>query len=170
MEEELIKVCVSLGMLEESRLLNSIDIDERWDKSLGEQFVADAVHEFNGYPEATLAWAVYLGMAVAHQWDKDWVRYKDADYKSYYGKAGFDDMDEHITRDILGLPLNSEKSRKLADHIQSVACQALTLMKHSGVEFLSAGAFSLLVDTLKTLYRVGASIELNDLGYKYVAI
>ena len=54
-------------------LLNTPDLDEAWQR-YAPSFYPDAVREFNGYPEFCLACAGYLGMAVAHLWDKDWTK------------------------------------------------------------------------------------------------
>ena len=56
-------------------LLNTPDLDEAWQR-YAPSFYPDAVREFNGYPEFCLACAGYLGMAVAHLWDKDWTKYR----------------------------------------------------------------------------------------------
>lgn len=169
LEQALLQQCCSNGLLED-RLLTSYDIDQRWDKGLGEPFCADAVKEFNGYPEATLSWAAYLGMAVARQWDKDWKRYKDADYASYCGKAGFDDLDEHVTRDILGIPLNSAKAAGLADTLQALACAVISLIRHEGIEYQTIEAYYILLKSLRVMYRIGAALELRELGYKFVPV
>ena len=46
------------------------------------------------------------------QWveNEDWEYYAQASYQSYYGEQGFDDMDEHIVRDLLQLPLDSKEA------------------------------------------------------------
>ena len=46
------------------------DFEQTWER-LAPGYMADAVREFNGYPEVVLAWAAYLGAAVACLWDRD---------------------------------------------------------------------------------------------------
>ena len=82
LEEGLIKVCKGAGILGEE-FLRSQDIDDKWNE-YQQDYVADAVLNFNEYPEAAIAWAAFLGMAVAHNWDTDWDAHKNDSYKSYY--------------------------------------------------------------------------------------
>ena len=61
------------------------DFEQMWQR-LAPDFMADAIREFNGYPEVVLAWSAYLGAAVAWCWDKDWAAYKDMDYAFFCGE------------------------------------------------------------------------------------
>ena len=79
LEDGLIKVCKGAGLLREE-FLRSQDIDDKWDE-YQQDYVADAVLNFNEYPEAAIAWAAFLGMAVAHNWDTDWEAHKNDSYK-----------------------------------------------------------------------------------------
>lgn len=162
--DRLVELCNSRGLLD-GRLLSSPDIDLRWD-SIATEYAGDAVREFNGYPEVVLAWSAYIGMAVACWWDKDWNRYKNQGYSSLVGERGFDDLDEHVTRDILKLPLNSAKAKEVASNLAFLAAGAYSFMMHQGVEFQSVDAFKMFRHTLYAMYRIGASLELKNLGYK----
>ena len=71
--KELLRLCTSHKMLE-GTLLASDDIDERW-KEYAPEYMADAVPQVNSFPAAAIAWAGYVGMAVAHRWDEDWTQY-----------------------------------------------------------------------------------------------
>ena len=97
--EHLLQVCTSQGYLN-GVLLSSPDIDEAWVR-YAPSYYGDAVREFNGYPEFTLACAGYLGMAVATLWDRDWPRFRETPYAFFQGERGFDDMDDHIAENIL---------------------------------------------------------------------
>ena len=97
--QELLKVCNSAGMLDDT-LLASDDIDEKW-ADYANDYMADAIEQINGYPEVAIAWAGFMGMAVAKWWDTDWRRVSRNEYKSLYGSQGFDNMDDHIVEDIL---------------------------------------------------------------------
>ena len=105
---ELLKLCTSHKMLE-GTLLASEDIDERW-KEYAPEYMADAVPQVNAFPAAAIAWAGYVGMAVAHRWDEDWATYATEPYEKLHGAEGFDDMDENILQNILGLSLDSDEA------------------------------------------------------------
>ena len=125
--------------------------------------MADAVLNFNEYPEAAIAWAAFLGMAVAHNWDTDWEAHKNDSYKSYYGSRGWDDMDEHILWELLCLP--EQIGKKISDTLDSCALAALGLIRHEGIEAQTELGFYVLVRTYSVLFRIGAAIELQRLGY-----
>jgi len=97
--QHLIEVCTGNGYLK-GTLLNTPDIDEAWVR-YAPSFFGDAVREFNKYPEYCLGCAGYLGMAVAFSRDKDWEKHREEPYTSFQGERGFDDMDDHITDNIL---------------------------------------------------------------------
>ena len=77
----LLEVATGNGFLK-GTFLNTPDIDEAWQR-YATSFYPEAVKEFNGYPEYCLACAGYLGMALAHLWDKDWPKYKDVPYSFF---------------------------------------------------------------------------------------
>ena len=83
LRRELIKLCTEYEMMN-GQLLHSDDIDAKWDE-FARDYMIDAVHEFNAYPEASLAWAAFLGMGVARHWDEDWRSHSSDKYVSYYG-------------------------------------------------------------------------------------
>lgn len=164
----LLKMATSMDMLA-GTLLASEDIDDRW-RILAPEYMADAVKEISQYPTVSLAWAAYLGMAVAHEWDKSWDKNCNAGYASYYGHRGFDDMDEHIVQNILKIDLQSDDATKIENVIRVCAEDALSQIRHSGIESQSPTAFHTFARACKTLYRIGAAIELYRLGYKYEKI
>ena len=49
------RICSGAGLMGED-LLSSEDIDAKWEEFI-KDYVADAVENFNDYPEAALAWA-----------------------------------------------------------------------------------------------------------------
>ena len=130
--------------------------------------MADAVLNFNEYPEAAIAWAAFLGMAVAHNWDTDWDAHKNDSYKSYYGSRGWDDMDEHILWELLCLP--EQIGKKISDTLDSCALAALGLIRHEGIEAQTDLGFYVLVRTYAVMFRLGAAIELQRLGYQRVRV
>ena len=162
---ELLKLCTSKGVLE-GTLLSSEDIDERW-KEYAPHYMADSVSQINQYPAAAMAWAGYVGMAVAHRWDEDWATYATEPYENLHGKEGFDDMDEHIVQEILGLKLDSEAATKMEDTMRSCAHLAISLIRHEQIEAQSTKAFYIFARTTRAMFRIGASLELKRLGYHF---
>lgn len=161
----LIKLASEFGALG-GTLLNSEDIDAKWDE-FGRDYMIDAVHEFNAYPEVALAWAAYLAMGVTRHWDDNWKKHHGDTYASYYGVRGFDDLDEHVVRDILGYALDSKDALDIATILSSCAQATLSLIRHEGFESQSVEAYYVLIRCVKTMYRIGEAIELHRLGYKF---
>lgn len=165
LQMELLKLCTSKGKLE-GTLLSSEDIDERW-KEYAPHYMADAMSQLNDYPAAAMAWAAYVGMAVAHRWDEDWVRYHNEPYEQLHGKEGFDDMDEHIVQSILGLSLESEANQKIEELLRSCAQLCITLIRREQIEAQTTKAFYVFARTTRCMFRIGAALELKRLGYKF---
>ena len=164
-ENELLRVCTSEGMLN-GTLLSSEDIDEHWNK-LAPEYMADAVPQVKDYPTVSVAWAAYLGMAIACGWDTDWELCKQDPYQSYYGKQGFDDMDEHIVYDMLGLLENGYEARSIENIIRRCGETAVSLIRHEQIEPQSTMAFHVFARACRVMFRIGAAIELKRLGYKF---
>ena len=169
LQEALLRMCTSEGALE-GVLLNTPDFEEKWNGGLGEAYVAEAVKEFNEYPEVALAWAGYLGMAVAVSWDKGMVRFLQDKYEDFHGQRGFDDMDEHITRDILKHPLSSEEARGIASLMYGCAATALSLIRHEGFESGSIEAYFVFIRCCKAIFLTGAAVQLKAMGYKMTKV
>lgn len=163
--DEMLRIASS-RMLLDGTLLSSEDIDYRWHE-LAPEYMVDATKEIAQYPTVAIAWAGYLGMAVANGWDKDWTTTQKAAYQSFYGTDGFDDMDEHITRDLLELQLDGDAAQWLEKTIRVCAQTAVARIRHEGIEPQSPMAFHIFARATKTMYRIGAAIELKRLGYKF---
>jgi hypothetical protein len=164
-QNELLRICTSRGMLG-GTLLETDDVTGHWDV-LAPEYVADAVTQIADYPTVSVAWAGYLGLAVAHGWDKNWQECLKTPYKAYYGEQGFDDMDEHIVQHVLGLSLDSKQARDLETIIRACAQMAVTLIRREQIEPQSAMAFHVFARAIKVMYRIGAALELKSLGYKF---
>lgn len=162
---ELLKLCTSHGALG-GTLLASEDIDERW-KEYAPAYMADSIGQINTFPAAAIAWAGYIGMAVAQWWDLDWERYASEPYESLHGERGFDDMDEHIVRDILGLPLDSSEAEEIENIMRSCAHTAMTLIRREDTEAQTTKAFYIFARTTRVMFRIGAALRLKQLGYKF---
>ena len=165
MQDELLRLATSCKMLD-GVLLSSQDVEDRWE-ALALDYFADAVAQINEYPAVAVAWAGYMGMAVVHYWDKDWSAHSNDSYSSMYGENGFDDMDEHIMRDIMGLPLESQYAKDCEEVLRRCAYAALSLIRHEDIQPQSPMAYYTFARTVKVMYRIGAAIELRRLGYKY---
>ena len=165
LQDSLVSLCTAYDLMG-GVLLENDDIESKFVESLAEPYMADALREYRSYPEAAVAWAGYLGMAVAKLWDADWQAYQQLAYADLLGPRGFDDMDERITTQVLGYELDSEPARRLADMLSNCAVEALTMIRHEHIEPQSPRAYYVFARTLQVLYRIGASIELFLLGYK----
>ena len=166
LQNGLIKVCQSYGYLKDG-LMESPDIEAKWDDYI-KDYVADAVSNFNEYPQAALSWAGFLGMGVAYAWDKDWKEYETKPYSFYYGSRKWDDMDDHILNEFINYP--QEQRQKLYDLMDSMASACLGLIRHQGIEAQTADGFYCLVRAFSVFYRIGASLELERLSYKKVVV
>lgn len=162
---ELMKLCTSHKMLA-GTLLASDDIDERW-KEIAPEYMADAVPQINSFPAAAIAWAGYVGMAIAHRWDEDWSTYANEPYENLHGAEGFDDMDENIVQNILRLSLEDEAAQKIEDMMRRCANTAITFIRREEIEAQSTKAFYIFARTARVLFRIGAAMELHRLGYKF---
>ena len=165
LQRELLKMCTSLGMLD-GELLSSEDIDQKW-KEWAPDYIAEALPEVNSYPEFAIACAGYAGMAVAQWWDQDWGRNHGAGYNTLHGPRGFDDMDEHIVQNILGLSLYSPDAKQIMNILLCCAQSAVTFIQHEQIEHQTVKAFHIFARTVKVLYRIGAALQLRRLGYKF---
>ena len=165
LQREILKMCTSLGMLD-GELLASDDIDGKW-KEWAPEYIAEALPEVNSYPEFAIACAGYAGMAVAQWWDTDWGRHHSAGYDSLHGPRGFDDMDEYIVQNILGLSLDSVEAKQIMNILLCCAQKATTFIQHEHIEHQTVKAFHIFARTVKVLFRTGASLQLTRLGYKF---
>ena len=165
LQDSLVSLCTAYEMMG-GVLLENDDIESKFIEALTQPYLADAVREYRAYPEASVAWAGYLGMAVAKLWDADWQAYQAVTYRELQGPRGFDDLDERITTQVLGYALDSEPARRIADMLSNCAVEALTMIRHEHIEPQSPRAYYVFARTVQVLYRIGASIELFLLGYK----
>lgn len=162
LSDNLIQVCTQQGWLS-GVLLNSPDIDGQWQR-FAPSYYGDSVREFNAYPEYAIACAGYLGMAVTCLWDRDWVRFADEPYTYYQGERGFDDMDDHITGNILkddGFPVQV---------MRLCSATALNALRKERAEPGSVTAYKLFLATVAVLYRIGAAVQLHRTGYRFEAV
>lgn len=143
---------------------SSQDVEDRW-KAIAPEYMVDAIPQINDYPMVSLAWAGYIGMAVANDWDTNWDMYNDRPYKEFYGEQGFDDLDENIVQRILKLSLDSPEAKEIEEMMRRLAQQALSLIRRENIEPQSRTAFYIYSKVVNIIYRLGASMELLRLGY-----
>ena len=165
LQDSLVRLCTAHGMMG-GTLLENDDIEVKFSETLAQPYLSDAVREYQSYPEASLAWAGYLGMGVAKLWDVDWQAYQRVTYADFQGPRGFDDLDEQIVLHVLGCGLDSEPARRIADILSNCAAETLAMIRHEHIEPQSPRAYYVFARSVQVLYRIGASIELFLLGYK----
>lgn len=163
--DSLLRLCTGLGMLD-GTLLSSEDIDMKW-KEFAPEYMADAVPQVNSFPEAAIGWAGYIGMAVAKMWDGDWGKHHSIKYPALYGKRGFDDMDDHITADILGLNLQSTDAGVISRLMLSCAQMTMDMIRHEHIEAQTEKAYHILARGMRAMFRIGEAVELKKLGYRF---
>ena len=163
--KDLIRQCTSYNILE-NKLLESEDIDNFW-KRIAPEYLADAVLQVREYPLVSVAWAAYLGMGVAHFWDTKWNEAQNMPYTDFYGDEGFDNMDDHIMSQVLGVDIESLHATTLAKIVQNLARKAVSAIYHENVEPQTKMAYLLFASTSHVMFKIGAAIELYRLGYKF---
>ena len=164
-QNELLKLCTSYGMLDRV-LLATDDIDDLWHE-MAPAYVTDAVREIQNYPEVAVSWAMYLGMAVAYGWDNDWEKCKSTPYTDYYGDQGFDNIDDHIVRDILGYPLLGTEAQEITEMVRRCGQTAVSLIRFEHIEPSTPMAFHAFARVIKTMFRTGAALQMKRMGYKF---
>lgn len=152
------------GMVDE-RLAECPDVDNCYKEILA-HYLEDGVQEYEKYPTASLGWMMYIGMALAEMWDKDWSRYSKEKnlYKWMRDQRGYDHLDEYISEKILNLDI------RLADALSLSICDCATRLNsalmHSSFERGTEDAFFAYVSCLDVLFEMGVSVQLKALGYK----
>ncbi|MCI6554588.1 MAG: hypothetical protein MSA43_02865, partial [Prevotella sp.] len=103
------------------------DVEQKWEQ-IATSFMPDALREFGDYPDAVLAWMIYIGMAVAKYWDVEWNIYdKIPDlYKYIREKRGFDNIDDYICDEVL--LLTSDEKATTQKQVVNVASFADSLL------------------------------------------
>ena len=165
LQREILRMCTSLGMLD-GELLASEDIDAKW-KEWAPEYIAEALPEVNSYPDFAIACAGYAGMAAANWWDTDWGRNHGNAYDKLHGPRGFDDMDEHIVQNILGLTLDSIEAKQIMNILLCCAQKAATFIQHEQIEHQTVKAFHIFARTVRVMFKIGSALELKRLGYKF---
>lgn len=167
-QASLIHLLRQAGELDEL-LPETVDIDEKW-PDIAQAYLPDGIREFKQYPDASLGWMMYVGMAVARFWDDDWEIYGQVDnlYTFMRDKSGYDLLDEYVRGEVLQL---RQPQYDLTEQlVQSCAELAHTLLMHAGFEPGTEAAFQGYAACLRQLYHLGAAMQLKRMGYRMVGV
>lgn len=165
LEGLLVKYCTEAEVLDSTMLVTE-DLVSKWEEMVPE-YMNDAVHQFNDYPEFTLACAAYAGMAMANCWDIDWEKYGSLPYGSLQGPNGFDDMDDYIASEFLGMTPGEGEAATLANLMAACASEANKAIRRESFEPGSRDALLAIASVAGLMFRLGASIHLRSLGYSW---
>lgn len=151
------------------RFPDAPDLEEKWE-SVGRAYLPDGIREYTDYPVVSLGWVMYIGMALAKMWDKDWEHYSVQEnlYEMLRDVRGYDLMDEFVREEVL--ELEGEDFQKMEVLVGECARRTHSLLAHAGVEPGTAEAFHAYVAALHQLYLMGIAVELHHLGYKMVEV
>lgn len=165
--EVLMRLCTDLGVMN-GQLLAAEELEENW-KEIVPEYMVDAVPQIKDYPTVSVAWAGYLGIGLAVLWDRDWAKYKDDPnlYKFFVQPRGFDCMDEFILEELLGVKLESKEFLEVEGVMRSCAKTAVDMIRKEEIESQSPDAFYVFARSVKVLFKIGVSVALKRLGYKY---
>lgn len=163
----LVQYCTGLGMMN-GQLLTAEELEEKWNE-IAPEYMVNAVPQIQEYPTVSVAWAGYLGMGIAVLWDKEWDKYKnDANlYNSFVTPRGFDCMDEYIAEELLGVGTESKEFTEIESLMRNCGMTAVAMIRKENIEPQSPDAFYVFARTVKVMFKVGVSIALKRLGYKY---
>ena len=167
---KLLSVAKDLHIIE-NNVLQTDDLLLKW-KEIAPEYMMDAIPNIEKYPRTAIAWAAYVGIAFATYWDKDWIAHKDDDniYKSLVNARGFDEMDEYIVEELLGIDFSSSEAEKMENNIKSLTEAALSQIRRGEVEPQSVMAFHVFAATVELMFIFGVGYQLHRLGYKYVKV
>lgn len=149
----------------DARLPEAVDIEDKW-FAIGQSYMPDAIREFVKYPEVTLGWMMYIGMAVAALWDKDWEHYSAIEdlYIHLRDKRGYDNLDEYIREEVL--LLNDVEYKACESLVSECAMRTHANLRRASIEPGTREAFHAYVQCLHQLYLMGAAVQLKAMGYK----
>lgn len=166
--EELKRFLLSKGEIDE-HLPQCPDVESKWE-TIAQAYMPDGIREFQNYPVASLGWMMYIGMAIASMWDKDWEIYSQfPDLYAYLrDKRGYDNMDEYIREE--ELKLDNKASADLESLASECAARVHSTLMHLHIEPGTREAFFAYVACLHQLYLMGAAVQLKRMGYHMTKI
>lgn len=148
----------------DERLSECPDVEGKWE-DIAKAYIPDGVKEFNSFPQASLGWMMYIGMAVAKMWDTEWEIYSNLGniYTFMRDKRGYDAMDEYIREEVLRLRGTSYDA--LEKLVGECASRVNNALMHRNYEPGTRSAFEGYVACLHQLYLFGAALQLKRMGY-----
>ena len=165
--DELLRHCTQVGMLK-GQLFDIEELNDKWSASAA-QYMADAVPEIAKYPMVAIAWAGFYGLGIAQLWDEDWDIIKDVDdvYLKMRQVRGFDEFDEYVLETVLRLKDDPMRMKDLTEIMQQCANICLNLIHKESLEPQTIEAFQMYAKTVELMFKIGVSVQLCALGYKY---
>ena len=163
LHEDLHRYLHSIKEVDE-RMPECPDVEEKW-AAIAQSYLPDGIREFQNYPNASLGWMMYLGMAIAKMWDTEWDVYSKLEdiYIYLRDKRGYDSMDEYIRQDVL--LLDGEDYTSLEKLVGECASRVHSALMRQRIEPGTKEAFHAYVACLHQLYLMGAAMQLNRMGY-----
>ncbi len=165
--ENLMKLCSGEGFMGECPITVE-ELDAAWSASAPE-YMADAVPNISEYPLAAAGWACWFGMGAALLWDGKWDGEWNsvAVYDALRKPRGWDEMDEYVTEELFGERCGTQQAERIEGIVRKCAQTALTAIRKEQVEAQSVMAFHIFARAARVLYRMGVTIALHGLGYRY---
>ena len=155
--------------LQEKNLIDEIlpditDIEEKW-LGIAEAYLPDGMKEFATYPIVSLGWMMFVGMAIATYWDKDWELYNKVEnlYTYLRDSIDFDHMDDYICEKVL--LLTNDEQHIISTIIGNCASRTNSILRHLPISPGTSDAFHAYVAALHQMYYMGAAIQLKRMGY-----
>lgn len=160
---DLHRYLVGRGEVDE-RLPECPDVEGKW-PAIAEAYLPDGIREFADYPVASLGWMMFIGMAIARFWDKDWQHYDAVDdlYAMLRDKRGYDHLDEYILDEVLDLHSDDADARQTL--VGDCAERAKRALFALDIEPGTVEAFKGYVACLQCLYQMGMAVQLKAMGY-----
>ena len=148
----------------DERLPECPDVEERW-PVIAEAYLPDGAREFANYPVASLGWMMFIAMAVAKFWDKDWETYGKIDdlYLYLRDKRGFDNLDEYILDEVLDL--HGDDAETMQNLVGDCAERVKRALFKQDIEPGTVEAFKGYVACLQCMYQMGMAVQLKSMGY-----
>jgi len=152
------------GQMVDERLPECPDVEDKWE-DIARAYIPDGIREFQNFPSASLGWMMYIGMAIAQMWDKEWDIYSKVDdlYAYLRDKRGYDAMDEYVREEIL--LLKGESYSQMEKLVGECASRVYNALLRQNIEPGTKEAFNAYVSCLHQLYLMGAAIQLKQMGY-----
>lgn len=166
--DELLRHCTQSGFLK-GQLFEIEELDDLWRETAAE-YMVDAVPNVPRYPMVAIAWAGFFGIGMASLWDTCWDTVADNKqiYRDMCGKRGFDELDEYILEEVAAV--NPDRAKALTTLMQECAGIALTLIRKENLQPQTIEAFQMYAKTVELMFKIGVSVQLCALGYKYEKI